>query len=74
MPQANNQNTYLGYAVVALLSSGGSHIATKSVSDLPTTSATITDCTPFSDHAREHEQIKCDIQLNDMKVKCSPKK
>ncbi len=63
----NIQNYALAFIAGSGLGAGGNHLAT---SDQEVNSVTIQDCAPFSQHAREHEQHKCQALINSIKLDC----
>jgi hypothetical protein len=63
----NTQNYLMIAAASAFVGGGGTHLAT---SDQQVNSVTIQDCAPFSQHAREHEQHKCQALINAIKLDC----
>jgi len=66
---SNIQSMILPAIMGAALGGGGTHLA-GSGDDLPVNAASIQDCTPFSQHAREHEQHKCQALINSIKLDC----
>jgi len=65
----NTQNYLMIAAASAFLGGGGTHLATSD-QDTPLNTTSIQDCTPFSQHAREHEQHKCQALINSIKLDC----
>ena len=63
----NTQNYLMIAAASAFVGGGGTHLATSQ----EVNSVTIQDCAPFSQHAREHEQHKCQALINAIKLDCN---
>ncbi|QDP63241.1 MAG: hypothetical protein Unbinned1520contig1002_39 [Prokaryotic dsDNA virus sp.] len=64
--KGSNTNMIIIAAASAAISGGGAHIATKD----DVNSANIEDCRVFSQHAREHERANCEIEKNNILIRC----
>ena len=54
------------YVLIALISSGGSHVATKMGHTVD--SVTIEHCQPFIEHQKNHSIDRCDIEKLELKL------
>jgi len=73
--EKNSSNTMIMVAAVsAVISGGGTHLATKESEDSPVNTTTIEDCRAFSEHAREHERTNCEIEKTKSLIDCNDNK